>query len=191
MKSLVKLAIVFLACSYSVANAQDKYVGFSLGFGAADQECDYFDHDCDGDDVMFKMFGGYKFHPNFAVEASYQDTGNIKDKSTSVVTSAKSEGINISLLAMIPLSEEFELFAKMGHMTSDTRYTRTTTTTETSSEDESNFTFGAGLLWEFESVDKNQYQIRFEFEKLQELSDQFISGGANITAWSFGGAILF
>ncbi|MDJ0881778.1 MAG: outer membrane beta-barrel protein [Gammaproteobacteria bacterium] len=191
MKSTMRLIFVFLVFSFSIAHAEEKYVGFSLGFSAADQECDYFDYDCDGDDTFFKMYGGYKFHPNFAIEASFQDTGNIKDKSTSQVTTAKSEGINISLLALIPISEELELFAKMGHMTSDTSYTRTTTITETSSEDESNFTYGAGLLWEFESVDKNQYQLRLEFEKLQELGDQFISGGANITAWSFGGAILF
>jgi len=191
MKSIFKLIIVFLVCTYSIANADEKYAGFSLGFGAADQECDYFDYSCDGDDIFFKMYGGYKFHPNFAVEASYQDIGNIKDKSASLVTSAQSEGINISILAFIPLSEGFELYAKMGHMTSDTKYTRTSNITETSTEDESNFTFGAGLLWDFESVDENRYQLRFEFEKLQELSDQFVSGGANITAWSFGGAILF
>jgi len=191
MKFTLKLILVFLACCFSIANADDKYVGFSLGFAAADQDCDYFDYDCDGDDVFFKMYGGYKFHPNFTMEVSYQDAGNIKDKSTSVITSAQSEGINVSILALIPLSEEFELYAKIGNMTSNTKYTRTSNITETSSEDGSDFTFGAGLLWEFESVDDNRYQLRFEFEKLQELGNQFVSGGANITAWSFGGAILF
>ncbi len=171
--------------------AEDKYLGFAMGFAAADQECDYWDTGCEGDDVSFKVLGGYKFNPNFAVEVAYHDTGNIKDKNTSLTTTAESDGINLSLLAFIPITENVDLFAKMGHMRHATKYTRSSTITETSSEDDSNFTFGAGVLWEFDSVDQQRYQLRIEFEKLQELSDDFIAGGTNLTAWSFGGTLLF
>ncbi len=190
MRSIVQLIVVFLFCMSSAAMAEDKYVGFAMGFAAADQECDYWDSGCEGDDISFKMFGGYKFNPNFALELAYHDTGNIKDKDDSLTKTAESEGINFSILALIPLGSEFELYAKMGHMIHETKYT-SSASTETSREDESNMTFGAGLLWEFESVDDRRYQLRFEFEKLQELDDQFISGGTNLTAWSFGGALLF
>ncbi len=187
--SRIIILLMFFVCSNVFAG--DKYLGFSLGYAGADQECDYVDYDCDGDDVSFKVYGGYFFTSNFALEIAYQDTGNIKDRNPSLTTTAESEGINVSLLGLMPLAEDFGLYAKMGSIMSSTDYTRTTTVTETSSEDDNNFTFGAGVLWEFEGADEKRYQLRLEIEKLQELNDQFISGGASITAWYFGGTLLF
>ena len=70
----------------------------------------------------------------------------------------------------------------------ETDYTRVDDTATTSSNDSgTDFTFGIGIAIALEK----KYELRIELERLNELDDNFNSGGSNITNFSLGGNIRF
>lgn len=177
---------IMLTLNLLPAAANPYYVGFSLGWSSADEDCDY-NYNCDGNDTSFKFYGGSKFHENFAVEVSYQDLGLLTNKGSTITSTAESSGINVSLLGIIPVMEVLDLYGKMGWMVWDTDYARFGAINDTLADDGTDFTFGAGLSWRLE----DKYQLRMEFERLNKLGNEYTTGGANISVWSFGGAIHF
>ncbi len=56
---------------------------------------------------------------------------------------------------------------------------------ETSEDESSDFTYGIGFAFNFD----DDYDFRVEFERLNELNDDFVVGGSSITSFSFGGTI--
>ena len=162
------------------------YGGFTLGFSQADQDCDYYSYDCDGEDTSFSFYGGKRFHENLAFEIAYLDLGKLDNERGTFTTTAETTGINFSLLGIIPLESVGYLYGKAGVMAWETDYTRDDTTT-TSNDDGTDFTFGLGFAWAFQ----NRYEFRIEYERLNELDDNYNSGGSYITNFSLGGNISF
>ncbi len=162
------------------------YLGFAIGFPGSDEECDYHGYDCDGSDTGFKFYGGQRFHENLAVEISFQDLGKLRDEEGSLTTTADSEGVNFSVIGIIPVTEASYFYGKAGYILSDTRYKRIDGGRVEISEDESSdFTYGVGFAFGF----NDRYDFRVEFERLNELNDDFVVGGSSITSFSFGGTI--
>ena len=163
------------------------YGGFALGFASADQDCDYYGYNCDGDDTSFKVYAGKRVHENLGFEVSFQDLGKIRDKGTTQDTIAESSGVNFSLLGIIPVGEFGFFYGKFGYMLWEADYTRTGTSTTTSDEDDGDVTYGAGFAFMF----GEKYDFRIEYERLNELGDDFVPGGEPITVLSLGGTIYF
>ena len=69
-------------------------------------------------DTGYKIFGGYQFTPNIAVEGGYVWLGTQKYRATytggTASVDAKGEGFNIDVLGILPLGDSFSLFAKVG-----------------------------------------------------------------------------
>jgi hypothetical protein len=63
-----------------------------------------------GSDVSFKALAGYDFGKYFAAEVEYIDGGSPDDRGLSVDIS----GTNVAALGTWPVSDRFELFAKLG-----------------------------------------------------------------------------
>ncbi len=108
-----KTPAAILACclltSAPVASAveydgEPLYLGFAIGFPGSDEECDYHGYNCDGSDTGFKFYGGQRFHENLALEISFQDLGKLRDKEGSLTTTADSEGVNFSIIGIIPVT---------------------------------------------------------------------------------------
>jgi hypothetical protein len=163
------------------------YGGFNLGFSQADQDCHYYGYDCDGDDTSFSLYIGKRFYENLAFEVAYLDLGKLDNDRGLVTTTAETTGFNFSLLGIIPTENVGYLYGKVGFMVWETDYTRVDTTTTTSSENGTDFTFGIGYAFAFQ----NRYEFRLEFERLNELDDNFNSGGSYITNFTIGGNISF
>jgi OOP family OmpA-OmpF porin len=161
------------------------YFGFAFGFAGAAEECDYYGYNCDGDDTSFKIFGGKRLHENLAFEISYQDLGKLRKTDFNLTTTAESEGINFSLLGIIPFGDFGFLYGKAGYMMSETRYTRIDTGTTVVDDDSDDFTYGVGYAFLFD----NRYDLRIEYERLNDLTDAYVAGGSSITVLSFGGTI--
>ena len=162
------------------------YFGFAIGFPGADEQCDYHGYNCDGSDTGFKFYGGKQLHENIAVEVSYQDLGRLRKDRGSFDTIAESEGINLSLIGIIPVGEAAFFYGKAGYILSDTTYTRVENGVTTKTDDDgSDFTFGAGFGFRF----NRKYDLRAEFESLNDLSDDYVPGGDTITSFSIGGTI--
>lgn len=162
------------------------YMGFAIGFTGAGEQCDYYGYNCDGSDTGFKFYGGKQFHENFGVEVSYQELGRLRKDRVSFTTIAESEGLNLSLVGIIPIGGGSFFYGKAGYMLSDTTYSRVESGLTTKTEDQrSDFTFGAGFGFRF----NNKYDIRAEFESLNDLTDDYVPGGDTITSFSIGGTI--
>lgn len=164
------------------------YIGSTLGFSQADQDCDYYNNDCDGEDISFSFYAGKRFHENLAFEIAYLDLGKLDNKRGIGTTTAETTGFNFSLLGIIPVVNSGYFYGKAGLMAWKTDYKRVDdTTTTTSDDDGTDFTFGIGYAFAI----KDRYEFRIEFERLNELDDNFNSGGSYITNLSLGGNIRF
>ena len=190
-RSLPALALfILLGLITPLSQADDVYdypfhAGFALGFVGADLSCDYYGYNCDGSDTGFRIHAGKRLHPNLGVEVAYHDLGKLTDRGTRNTSSAESTGINASLLGIIPVSEQIWFYGKVGYMWWDADYSQSNGTN--SSESGSDMTYGAGLTLEF----NQQYDLRFELERLNELGDDFVSGGATVTAVYIIGSVHF
>lgn len=161
------------------------YFGFGLGVPGSDEECDYHGYDCDGSDSSFKIYAGKRLHENLAFEASYQDLGKIRDREGTLTTTAESEGINFSLHGIIPVDDIGYFYGKAGYMFWDTEYTRIDSGVEHIDDEGGDFTYGIGFAFLF----NQKYDFRVEYERLNELGDEFVPGGDSITVFTFGGTI--
>ena len=164
------------------------YLGFALMFTSADADCDYYGYNCDGTDTGFKVYGGKRLHENLGIEIAYLDLGRLRDKDGNRTSVAESEGVNLSLLGIIPTGEIGYFYGKAGVMASETTITRENRDNKrTFEEDSTDFTYGAGYAFTF----GDKYDFRFEIERLNDLSSDFVPGGDAITAFNFGGTIYF
>ena len=67
----------------------------------------------------FKLFGGYQFNKNFAVEAGYFNLGEFGFMATTVPAGTlsgkiKVQGLNVDAVGMLPLDHKFSVFGRLG-----------------------------------------------------------------------------
>ena len=122
-------AIVAASCLLSAHALAQPYVGFSAGQSDVDESMvipGLLDPGgtVDGKDGAFKLFGGYQFNPNFALEAAFVDLGDMSYSGnftgTPPLTGAvvggrvQNSGLNLSAVGVVPLGQRFVLFGKVG-----------------------------------------------------------------------------
>ena len=139
MKHFVRLvlamvvAVGLVSAAGQVAAADSGgYIGFSFGQSKAKIDGNGLDSalasqgiasstSVDETDIGFKLYGGYQFNKNFALEAGYTDFGELT--SHTVVTSPgsatgdgkwKAYSIDISAVGILPINEKFSLFGRAG-----------------------------------------------------------------------------
>jgi len=162
------------------------YAGFALGFASAGSSCNYYSYNCDGTDTTFKIYAGKRLHENLGVEIAYHDLGKLRDKDFYSSTTAESDGINLSLLGIIPVSDQGYFYGKAGYMWWDAEYSNSNNTiTRDESGDE--FTYGIGFAF---TVNPD-YDFRMEIERLNEFGDDFTHGGAEVLVLYFAGNVNF
>jgi len=134
-RKLSCLAIAVLgAVSSSWASAQDilgPYIGGNVGQTKADFDNDSINRTLTGQglrinsitednrDTGYKVFGGYQFNRNIALEGGYFDLGrfNYGFNTTPIGSfsgSTRIRGLNLDLVGTLPLSDQFSLFGRVG-----------------------------------------------------------------------------
>ncbi len=127
-----RFAVALLAVAGALFSAQSLaqvYVGFSAGQSDVDESMvipGLIDPGgrVDRKDGAFKLFGGYQFNPNFALEAALVDLGDVSYSGnftgfpplSGPVTGGRvqNSGINLSAVGVVPLGERFVVFGKVG-----------------------------------------------------------------------------
>ena len=163
------------------------YGGFGLGFASADSNCDYYGYNCDGTDTTFKIYAGKQVHRNLGFEIAYHDLGKLRNEGLTESTTAESQGVNLSLLGIIPVSDFGFFYGKAGYMAWSADYTRNGASSTRSDEDGADFTYGAGFAYTFSP----DYDFRIEFERLNDLGDDYVPGGAPLEVLYLSGSIKF
>jgi OmpA-OmpF porin, OOP family len=100
------------------------YIGFSAGQADVDESMvipGLIDPGgrVDGKDGAFKLFGGFQFNQNFALEAALVDLGDVSYSGTFAGASVtggriQNSGLNLSAVGVVPLGQTFVLFGKVG-----------------------------------------------------------------------------
>lgn len=129
-----------------VPYTQDGYVGISGGSSKYDLNTGPAGFASDDSDTALKLYTGGFFHPNLGVEFGYLNMG----KAHRLGGDTKAHGFNLSLVGRAPLTEQFDIFAKLG-----TTYGRTRTSgvfgtgVQTGKEDGFGLSYGLGARWAF------------------------------------------
>lgn len=107
----------------------------------------------------YKLFGGYQFNRNFALEAGYFNLGKFGFTSTTVPAGSlsgqiKLQGLHLDLVGTLPLTERFSVLARVGAQAARARDSfsgtgAVTVTDPNPSKRSASYKFGAGLQYEF------------------------------------------
>lgn len=111
----------------------------------------------DDSSTGYKVFGGYQFNRNFAVEGGYFDLGNFGYTATTVPAGtltgdAKIRGLNLDLVGILPVTDKFSAFGRVGVTHAETKDTFRGTgavlvTNPNPSKRDTNFKFGVGMQY--------------------------------------------
>jgi OOP family OmpA-OmpF porin len=146
--------------------------GFYAGAGVGQASIEVDDVDFDANDTAFKLFGGYSFNQNFAVELTYFDggaPGERFDFGGGLTGSVETEitGLNLSAVGRIPVGESFSLFGKLGYASYDAEVTAEAggfSASEDGSDEDLSYGIGAGFAF------GPSFEMRAEYEAI-DISD--------------------
>ncbi len=169
MKRIQQFFFVFLVSVFSLSAHAQFYLGATAGNVSVDSDLDL------KSAFGLKFGGGYKFSDNFAIELSYVDLGE-HDLTSAGIDSLEQEfdlglpgievsldaasvdisGIDVSLVGIIPINDQFEIFGRVGNFSWDTDINVSVTVTDgfttergsdTQSVDDNDLSFGAGVAY--------------------------------------------
>ena len=166
-KTLLGLSIV-VALSPTLASAQPHnvkggYIGGSLGqteLDVSSEDQTFISNNggkIDETDTGFKVFGGYRVNNYVAIEGFYADFGEASIEVNGNKATMGSDSLGISVVGVIPVTERFELFGKVGLHAWDVELESNVGVF--SNEDGTDTMFGFGAAYTI-----NQVSIRAEYE---------------------------
>lgn len=113
----------------------------------------------DDRDTGYKLFGGYKFNKNFALEGGYFDLGRFGFTATTVPSGTlsgniKLQGLNLDAVGILPIAEKFSAFGRIGLNYAEARDSFTgsgavTVLNPNPSKRDTNYKVGLGLQYDF------------------------------------------
>ncbi len=163
-------------CGFSTVVSAEGYIGAGAGLTTVDV-CDDLNglglSSCDDEDTGLKIFGGYKFNQNFAVEGMWADLGETSATGPGGTATVEVDGFGVAAVGIIPLNEQFGIFGKVGAYMWDASGGGAASGI---SDDGTDIMFGAGVGWNF----TRSFGLRAEWERFDIDGDDvdFLSIGA-------------
>ena len=189
--SIAAIGLMFAAAS-AAAQTGDLpvvYGGVSIGASKAKGFCTGLPASASCDDAAgaLKLFGGYQFHRNFAVELGIGGMGEWSARGPGGVVEVSSGVIEATGLGIVPLGDQFSLFGKAGIYRANTQV-RFNTFTLVGDVDESNtgFTAGFGMRFDF----TRSFGLRLEWQRYFEVGGDLL-GEPDVDTLSIGVQIKF
>jgi OOP family OmpA-OmpF porin len=189
--AVIGLASALLFTGPTFAQNGAFYVGGSIGQTDVKDGCtgisDIPGLSCDDEDTSWKIFGGYQFNRNFALEVGYVDLGEVTANGLGVNASIEATGFELVGVGMLPLGNNFSLYGKIGLYRADTK-AEATAGAFSLREEESNtdLTFGIGAQFDL----SKQFAIRAEWQRYQDVGGGDI-GESDIDVISIGALFRF
>lgn len=125
----------------------------------------------DESDTAYKLFGGYQFNRNFAIEAGYFDLGSFGYTANTTPAGTlngriKIQGLNLDLVGTLPISERLSVIGRIGAQAARSRDTFSATgavglANANPRKNDVNFKLGLGLQYEF----SESFLVRAEAER--------------------------
>ncbi|HKU13422.1 MAG TPA: outer membrane beta-barrel protein [Steroidobacteraceae bacterium] len=166
----------------------------------------------DDKDTTFALIGGYRFNRYLAVEGSYarfgrvayhsHATGNFPLEPGSLVTTVESEtrGFSLSILGVLPLTRDWELFARGGAVFADNTFSFDVTSqsqvfvpptgrhaADSLSKGSTETFAGIGISRRILEI----YDLRLEYQRVFDAGVEFTGGPADIDAALLGLTVTF
>jgi len=150
----------------------------------------------DDSDTGYKVFAGYQFNRNFAVEGGYFDLGRSKFTAVatgpagSLIGTTKPRGVNLDAVGILPIGGNFSAIGRVGalYSESDDAFTGTgnvAVVDPNPGKRDANFKFGAGLQYDF----TKSVGLRGEIERYR-VSDS-ANGRNDVNLYSMGVVVKF
>jgi len=165
------LGLAAISSPFASAAESGGYAGFSVGRSRADVDQARITGGLlgpgfatttitdDDRDTGYKIFGGYQFNKNFAVEAGYFDLGQFSFTATTVPAGTltgnfRVKGLNLDAVGILPFTEKFSAFGRVGVQYAQTRDSFVGTgavlvANPNPSERDTNYKYGLGLQYDF------------------------------------------
>lgn len=160
-----------LALSISSLAAAEAYVGGALGSTDVDQS------GFDTSDT-FKVYGGYRAG-NIGIEGAYLNFDRFDVQGSGGAEYVDGNGLEVSAIGFLPLSQNVELFGKLGLLSWSLDANAFGSTF--GSDDGTSFAYGAGI--QFKPAE--QVSLRLEYQGFNDVSD------ADLSSFFVGAAVHF
>lgn len=185
-------------CAAPAAHAGQEsggYFGAAIGQASASDYCSdtggLVVTSCDDKDTSFKIFGGYRFTRNVAVEVAYVDlgkyhaTGSVSGLPFDVHTELT--GVTVQAVGIVPFGNEFSLMGRIGAIFWDLNNSATVGSFAGGSGDSgADIAMGVGAQYKFTS----NFGVRADLDYYPNLGNSN-TGEDNVTAVSIGVVFLF
>lgn len=158
-KTVVATVLLTAFPAFAVQPDAGWYIGFGIGQGQ-------FRETPEDKSTGGKAFLGYQFNRNLAVEGGFVHLGKFE--------AAKAKGPFLEALGMIPLSDQFSVFGKIGAI-------RAWVTSGSAEVSDNKTVFGYGANWNFH----RSLTSRLEWERFRKLGDKDVTGESDVDFLSF------
>lgn len=201
--SLGLVGCAVLSIPSAVADDSGWYIGANIGRSMGDIDDEAINSqltatgatsvtiDEDDRDTAYKLFGGYQYNKNFALEGGYFNLGQLGYTATTIPAGtltgeASMSGLNLDLVGMHPFSEKFSAFGRLGVIYSQTEDTFSSSgfvpvpANADPSENAANYKYGVGLQYDF----TKSLGMRAEVERYR--IDDAVGNNADVDLISIG-----
>jgi OOP family OmpA-OmpF porin len=143
------------------------YAGASVGQSKAD--CgDTAGGSCDDKDTAYRVFGGYKFHPNIAVEGGYAPLGETSATFGSSKLTAEANAWDIVGVGSWPLGNNFSILGKLGFYNAEVKLGGVASGKKTTTD----LTYGLGGQYDF----NRNLGLRLEWNRYSKVKAPDVAG---------------
>lgn len=187
--------------SAMAADTTGWYAGVGIGQAhlanvCADARAGGFVGNCNDKDTSWKIFGGYDFNRNFAVEAGYVDLGEAtlggNVGAVAISANAKAKGWELLGVGTIPVTDQLGIYGKIGAFRWDVDVTATAAlppafAIASAGATGTDLTYGVGVKFDF----TRNIGARLEWQRYDNLGDSATTGRENVNLFSAGVVVKF
>lgn len=133
----------------------------------------------DDKDTGFKLGGGYAFHRNVGVEATYVGLGKASASAGAQNFEFKASGIAVVAVGMLPVTNQVTLLGRLGFIDATVKATGPGASEKSTKV---KTTFGIGASYSFTP----QFAVRADYDRYSKLGDSNTTGESDIDMISVG-----